>query len=93
MTLGKARNTIKMREAFPFLSFFFFWSVVIGCSKSHTGILVRASQGFEQSVDRAPLGAGIEGKKACPKLSPHFLSSHTLSGSGISSPEAAIPQN
>lgn len=47
MTLGIARNTIKMREAFPF--FFFFLSVAFGCSKSHTGIHVCASQCFEQT--------------------------------------------
>lgn len=71
MTLGIARNTIKMREAFPF-----FFPTVFGFTKSHTGIHICAGQCFEQSIERAPLGAGFVGQRPIPSKIAIFLSSH-----------------
>lgn len=52
----------KSERGFPI-----FLSMAFGFSKSHTGIHICARQYFDQSIDRAPLGAGIVGKKPCPK--------------------------
>lgn len=67
MTLGIARNTIKNERGFPIFFFFFcLWRLAV--QKATLGFMyVPASALNRQSIDRAPLGADIEGKKACPK--------------------------
>lgn len=57
----------KNERGFPIFFFFFcLWRLAV--QKATLGFMyVPASALNRQSIDRAPLGADIEGKKACPK--------------------------
>ena len=54
MTLGKARNTIKMREAFPFLSFFFFCLWQLAVQKATLGFLYVPASALNRALIEHP---------------------------------------